>query len=206
MSASQHVHMGIIAGTRAGTFIDPLTSRLPHVTQGIDEWKTPFPLRKGERKGESNLIDRSKKTTKSLTPIGRVDPNGFAALLGTDVDEEDLAGVGSGKASVGDAPPSSTKPSARTALLVQRALLVTNPRLHCPGRRGGDRADLDALRFPLRQVLLVRDAVHLLLRGDWPGLLGHCSVCVRLWRRLRVPRVGVCARRGRNPGEAADLY
>ena len=101
-----------------------MTSRLPHVTraQGIDGWKTPSPLRKIERKGEPNLIDRSKKTTKNLTPIGRVDPNGFAALLGTDVDEEDLAGVGSGKASVDVAPPSSTTPSARTALPVQRTL------------------------------------------------------------------------------------
>ena len=73
-----------------------MTSRLPHGTraQVIDGWKTPSPLRKIERKGEPNLIDRSKKTTKNLTPIGRVDPNGFAALLGTDVDEEDLAGVG----------------------------------------------------------------------------------------------------------------
>ncbi|EOD22678.1 hypothetical protein EMIHUDRAFT_194955, partial [Emiliania huxleyi CCMP1516] len=93
---------------------------------GIDEWKIPSPLRKIERKGESNLVDRSKMTTKSLTPIGRVDPNGFAAMLGTDVDEEDLAGVGSGNAfvdeedlagvgsgnaSVDDAPPSSTTPS-----------------------------------------------------------------------------------------------
>ena len=107
---------------------------------------TPSPLRKIERKGESNLIDRSKKTTKNLTPIGRVDPNGFAALLGTDLgeedlgnafdDEEDLAGVDSGKASVGDAPPSSATPSARTALPIQRALLVINPRPHFPGRRG----------------------------------------------------------------------
>ena len=128
-----------------------MTSRLPHVTraQAIDEWKTPSPFRKIERKGESNLVDRS-NTTKNLTPFGRVDPNGFAALLGTDVDEEDLAvvgsgnafddekdlagvgsgkasvdkedlaGVGSGKASVNDAPPSSTTPSARTALPVQR--------------------------------------------------------------------------------------
>ena len=56
--------------------------------QGIDEWKSPSPL----RKSESNLVDRSKTTTKNLTPIGRVDPNGFAALLGTDVDEEDVAG------------------------------------------------------------------------------------------------------------------
>ena len=95
--------------------------------QGIDEWKTPSPL----RKGESNLDDRSKTTTKNLTPIGRVDPNGFAALLGTDVDEEDVAGVSSGNAfddkedvtGVGsDARPSSTTPSARTALPVQRAL------------------------------------------------------------------------------------
>ena len=92
--------------------------------QGIDEWKSPSPL----RKSESNLVDRS-KTAKNLTPIGRVDPNGFAALLGTDVDEEDLAGVGSGnafddeealagvgsgEASVGDAPPTSSTPSART--------------------------------------------------------------------------------------------
>ena len=118
---------------QAGTYIDPVTSRLPHGTraQVIDGWKTPSPLRKIERKGESNLVDRSKKTTKNLTPIGRVDPNGFAALLGTDVDEEDLAGVGSGNAfddkedvaGVGsDAPPSSTTPSARTALPVQRAL------------------------------------------------------------------------------------
>ena len=115
---------------QAGTYIDPVTSRLPHGTraQVIDGWKTPSPLRKIERKGEPNLIDRSKKTTKNLTPIGRVDPNGFAALLGTDVDEEDvagvgsgnafddeedLAGVGSGKASVNDAPPSSTRPQAR---------------------------------------------------------------------------------------------
>ena len=109
-----------------------MTSRLPHVTraQGIDGWKTPSPLRKIERKGESNLVDRSKMTTKSLTPIGRVDPNGFAALLGTDVDEEDLAGVGSGNAFVDDAPPSSTTPSVRAALPVQRALLVPNPRPH----------------------------------------------------------------------------
>ncbi|EOD26898.1 hypothetical protein EMIHUDRAFT_236319 [Emiliania huxleyi CCMP1516] len=81
-------------------------------TRGIDEWKTPSPLRKIERKGESNLVDRSKKTTKNLTPIGRVDPNGFAALLGTDVDEEDLAGVGSGKASGGageKTEPTSTR-------------------------------------------------------------------------------------------------
>ena len=116
-----------------GTHIDPVTSRLCRTShpQGIDEWKTPSPLRKIERKGESNLVDRSKKTTKNLTPIGRVDPNGFAALLGTDVDEEDLAGVGSGNAfdeeedlagvgsgdaSVGDAPPTSSTPSARTAL------------------------------------------------------------------------------------------
>ena len=79
-----------------------MTSRLPHGTraQVIDGWKTPSPLRKIERKGEPNLVDRSK----NLTPIGRVDPNGFAALLGTDLDEEDLAGVGSGE------------PSARTAL------------------------------------------------------------------------------------------
>ena len=93
--------------------------------QGIDEWKSPSPL----RKSESNLVDRS-KTTKNLTPIGRVDPNGFAALLGTDVDEEDLAGVGSGNAFVDDAPPSSTTPSVRAALPVQRALLVPNPGPH----------------------------------------------------------------------------
>ena len=121
-------------GTREsyGTYIDPVTSRPPHVTraQGIDGWKTPSPLRKIERKGESNLVDRSKMTTKSLTPIGRVDPNGFAALLGTDVDEEDLAGVGSGNAFVDDAPPSSTTPSVRAALPVQRALLVPNPGPH----------------------------------------------------------------------------
>ena len=106
-----------------------MTSRLPHVTraQGIDEWKTPSPFRKIERKGESNLVDRS-NTTKNLTPFGSV---GFAALLGTDADKEDLAGVGSGDASVGDAPPSSSTPSARTALPVQRALLVTDPRPHC---------------------------------------------------------------------------
>ena len=93
--------------------------------QGIDESKSTSPL----RKGESNLVDRS-KTTKNLTPIGRVDPNGFAALLGTDVDEEDLAGVGSGNAFVDDAPPSSTTPSVRAALPVQRALLVPNPGPH----------------------------------------------------------------------------
>ena len=131
-----------------GTYIGPVTSRLPRTShpQGIDEWKTPSPL----RKIEPNLIDRSKKTTKNLTPIGRVDPNGFAALLGTDVDEEDLADVGSGKASVDDASPSSTTPLARTTLPVQRALLVTHPRPHSPGHRGGDRADLDALRPPLQ--------------------------------------------------------
>ena len=56
-----------------------MTSRLPHGTraQVIDGWKTPSPLRKIERKGEPNLIDRSKKTTKNPTPIGRVDPNGL---------------------------------------------------------------------------------------------------------------------------------
>ena len=195
-----------------------MTSRLPHGTraQGIDEWKTRSPLRKIERKGEPNLIDRSKKTTKNPTPIGRVDPNGFAALLGTDLDEEDLAGVGSGnafdeeedlagvgsgEASVGDAPPSSSTPSARTALPVQRALLVTHPRPDCPGRRGEDRADLDALRLPLRQVLLDQAAVRLLLRGDRSGLLGLCSVFLRLCRRLRAPRRGVRARRNRDPGE-----
>ena len=64
---------------QAGTYIDPVTSRLPHGTraQVIDGWKTPSPLRKIERKGEPNLIDRSKKTTKNTTPIGRVDPNGL---------------------------------------------------------------------------------------------------------------------------------
>ena len=100
-----------------------MTSRLPHGTraQVIDGWKTPSPLRKIERKGESNLVDRS-NTTKNLTPFGRVDPNGFAALLGTDADKEDLAGVGSGDASVGDAPPSSSTPSARTALPACSAL------------------------------------------------------------------------------------
>ena len=110
---------------QAGTYIDPVTSRLPHGTraQVIDGWKTPSPLRKIERKGEPNLIDRSKKTTKNLTPIGCVDPNRFAALLGTDVDEE-------GKASTDDAPPSSTTPSVRAALPVQRALLVPNPGPH----------------------------------------------------------------------------
>ena len=53
-----------------------MTSRLPHGTraQVIDGWKTPSPLRKIERKGEPNLIDRSKKTTKKTTPIGRVTP------------------------------------------------------------------------------------------------------------------------------------
>ena len=179
--------------------------------QGIDEWKTPSPLRKIERKGEFNLIDRSKKTTKNLTPIGRVDPNGFAALLDeedlTDVssgnafdDEEDLAGV---NVSVNDAPPTSSTPSARTSLPVQRTLPARDsPSSALSGRRRGeDRADLDALRLPLRQVLLVQVAVHLLLRGDRSGLLGLCAVVVRLCRRLRAPRRGVRARRGRDPGE-----
>ena len=57
------------------------------------------------------------------------------------VDEEDLADVGSGnafdvgsgKASVGDAPPSSTTPSALTALPIQRAPLMSNLRPHFPG-------------------------------------------------------------------------
>ena len=37
---------------QAGTYIDPVTSRLPHGTraQVIDGWKTPSPLRKIERK------------------------------------------------------------------------------------------------------------------------------------------------------------
>ena len=56
-----------------------MTSRLPHGTraQVIDGWKTPSPLRKIERKGEPNLIDRSKETTKNPIPISRVDPNGL---------------------------------------------------------------------------------------------------------------------------------
>ena len=131
--------------------------------QGIDEWTTPSPLRKIERKGEPNLIDRSKKTTKNLTPIGRVDPNGFAALLGTDVDEEDLAGVGSakasvdkedlagvgsGKASVNDAPPTSSTPSARTALPVQRTLPARDKRSSaCQGGAGEKTSTRSGLRF-----------------------------------------------------------
>ncbi|EOD36757.1 hypothetical protein EMIHUDRAFT_200958 [Emiliania huxleyi CCMP1516] len=74
--------------------------------QGIDEWKSPSPL----RKSESNLVDRS-KTAKNLTPIGRVDPNGFAELLGTDVDEEDedvagepVGGKAASKATRGSTP------------------------------------------------------------------------------------------------------
>ena len=74
--------------------------------QGIDEWKTPFPRHKGERKGEPNLIDRSKNTT----PIG---PNSFA-LLGTDGNEV-LGGVSSGKARGGSKP--SITASARTSLV-----------------------------------------------------------------------------------------
>ena len=180
-----------------------MTSRLPHVTraQGIDEWKTPSPLHKIERKGESNLIDRSKKTTKNLTPIGRVDPNGFAALLGTEVDEEDLVGVGSGDASVNDAPPTSFMPSARAAFPVQRTLPARDlPSSALSGRRWGeDRADLDALRFPLWQVLLDKAAVRLPHRGRRSGLF-LCTLFVRLWRRLRAP-VGARARRGLDPGE-----
>mmetsp|Transcript_28129 Transcript_28129/g.92209 ORF Transcript_28129/g.92209 Transcript_28129/m.92209 type:complete len:487 (+) Transcript_28129:32-1492(+) len=74
---------------------------------GIDEWKSPSPF----RKGESNLVDRSKTTTKNLTPIGRVDPNGFAELLGTDVDEEDVAGEPVGGKAASKATRGST-PSA----------------------------------------------------------------------------------------------
>ena len=113
-----------------GTYIGPVTSRLPRTShpQGIDEWKTPSPL----RKIEPNLIDRSKKTTKNLTPIGRVDPNGFAALLGTEVDEEDLADV-----SANDAPPTSSTPSARTALPAQRTLPARDkPSSACQGGAG----------------------------------------------------------------------
>ena len=59
---------------------------------------------------------------------------------------------------------------------------------------------LDALRLPLRQVLLDKATVHLLHRGDWSGLLGLCTLFVRLWRRL-----GARARRGRDPGERYGL-
>ena len=76
--------------------------------QGIDEWKYPSPL----REGESNLVDRS-KTTKNLTPIGRVDPNGFAELLGTEVDEEDVAGEPVGGKAASKATRGSTPPQTR---------------------------------------------------------------------------------------------
>ena len=52
-----------------------MTSRPPHVAraQAIDEWKTPSPLRKIERKGEPNLVDCSKNTT-PIDPLTA--PNG----------------------------------------------------------------------------------------------------------------------------------
>ncbi|EOD11792.1 hypothetical protein EMIHUDRAFT_214084 [Emiliania huxleyi CCMP1516] len=91
---------------------------------GIDEWKTPSPFRKIERKGESSLVDRS-NTTKNLTPFGRVDPNGFAALLGTNADKEDLAGVGSGDASgaVQETEPTSTRSGFRFGKFCSTKLL-----------------------------------------------------------------------------------
>ena len=120
MSTSQHpsVHTRYCGDTRvlqAGTYIDPVTSRPPHVTraQGIDGWKTPSPLRKIERKGESNLVDRS-KTTRNLTPFGRVDPNGFAALLGAGGDEGIVGG------NDGKVPSKATRgstPSATNSVL-----------------------------------------------------------------------------------------
>ena len=41
--------------------------------QGIDEWTTPSPLRKIERKGEPSLVDCSKNTTPMDPPTA---PNG----------------------------------------------------------------------------------------------------------------------------------
>ena len=117
-----------------------MTSRLPHVTraQGIDGWKTPSPLRKIERKGEPNLIDRSKKTTKNLTPIGRVDPNGFAALLGTDVDEEDedvagepVGGKAASKATRGSTP-SATNSVLAACMCSFRPLLAAHSQSRAP--------------------------------------------------------------------------
>ena len=68
VSFSQRVHTphGCSGSPTGGSPIGPLP--LAHA-QGIDEWKTG--------KGEPNLIDLSKKTTKNTTPIGRVDPNGL---------------------------------------------------------------------------------------------------------------------------------
>merc|ERR1719424_1146491 len=40
---------------------------------GIDEWKSPSPF----RQGESNLVDRSKKTTTTSTPKGSVSASGW---------------------------------------------------------------------------------------------------------------------------------
>ena len=99
--------------------------------QGIDEWKSTSPL----RQGESNLVDRS-KTTKNLTPIGRVDPNGFAALLGTDADEEDVAGEPVGGKAASKATRGST-PSATNSVLAActcsfRPLLAAHSQSRAP--------------------------------------------------------------------------
>ena len=71
--------------------------------QGIDEWKTPSPLCKIERKG--NLNER----TEHATPIGGKNPNGFAALVGTDGNE----GMIHGKAPRVSKLPTTTSARAR---------------------------------------------------------------------------------------------
>ena len=98
--------------------------------QGIDEWKSTSPL----RKGESNLVDRSKTT--NLTPIGRVNPNGFVGLLGTDADEEDVAGEPVGGKAASKATRGST-PSATNSVLAActcsfRPLLAAHSQSRAP--------------------------------------------------------------------------
>ena len=124
-----------------------MTSRLPHVTraQGIDEWKTPSPLRKIERKGESNLVDRSKKTTKkapnlvdcskNTTPVDpSTAPNGVTT---NDPALEPVTGSGEPPPSIKELPAETPAPAVSTPRCTRgaSAQLLTHPLLARAGHR-----------------------------------------------------------------------
>ena len=119
-----------------------MTSRPPHVTraQGIDEWKTPSPLRKIERQGESNLVDgiadwttpsnprrnnwRNKGEVKSKKVSNKYDLLDNVAAEIDEVDDEKKGrekGAKSGKESSVCARSSQTHTLPRVYLTARRA-------------------------------------------------------------------------------------